>query len=387
MNGSLESVGGAAYIAGLLDDCLPESAEVYADIVIKSAEKRRLLNALEIAKSKVMEGVSVEQIMAEIGMVMSSSQRATIEPLGHTYEQIVNAKPVSFAIDGFLQEFGVTLIGGLSGHGKTFIMLAIAKALLEGGKLFHHFNVNVPASKVIYLIPECSLEPFSHRLKISGLTSHVKPGRLIVRTLSMKPIELDDSRLLREAPGADIFLDTVTRFKSGDENDAAENNQFADAIFKLQRAGARTVIGAHHSPKSFVRETVMTLENILRGSGDIGAMIATCWGVRQIDPERNRIFVANVKPRDFQPCKPFIIQGRPSLNESGCFDLAEPPGFAGELADHVSKDKEKGGRPAIETDKVAAAFRLKSEGKSIRDIASELRVGKSSVDRWLREAE
>jgi hypothetical protein len=31
----------------------------------------------------------------------------------------------------------------------------------------------------------------------------------------MKPINLNDALLLREVPEADVFLDTVTRFKSG----------------------------------------------------------------------------------------------------------------------------------------------------------------------------
>jgi hypothetical protein len=31
------------------------------------------------------------------------------------------------------------MIGGLAGHGKTWVMLAMVRALLEGGKLFHYF--------------------------------------------------------------------------------------------------------------------------------------------------------------------------------------------------------------------------------------------------------
>ena len=55
-----------------------------------------------------------------------------------------NAPPLRFAIEGFLQEAGVTLIGGLSGHGKTLIMLGMVKALLEGSPLFDHEPFAVP---------------------------------------------------------------------------------------------------------------------------------------------------------------------------------------------------------------------------------------------------
>jgi hypothetical protein len=37
----------------------------------------------------------------------------------HTYEDFKKAGPISFSIDGFLQNDGATMIGGLSGHGKT----------------------------------------------------------------------------------------------------------------------------------------------------------------------------------------------------------------------------------------------------------------------------
>ena len=77
----------------------------------------------------------------------------------------------------------------------------------------------------------------------------------------------------------------------------------------------------------------MALENILRGSGDIGAMLCTCWGLSQLDPVTNRVFVQNCKARDFAACEPFIIQGRPSIDETGYFELTDPPGFAGNYAD------------------------------------------------------
>jgi hypothetical protein len=91
------------------------------------------------------------------------------------------------------------------------------------------------------------------------------------------------------------------RFISGDENASAEQKSFAQNLFALLRAGARSVTGLHHAPKSFEKESYITLENVLRGSGDIGAMLSTCWGLRQIDKDKNRIYVANCKPRDFDP--------------------------------------------------------------------------------------
>jgi hypothetical protein len=311
-------------------------------------------------------------------------QRENWRSLFHSYEEFVSVPPVSFAIEGFLQEEGITLIGGLAGHGKTLCMLAMARALLEGGKLFHHFRVNKPAERVIYLIPEAGLSPFAARLKTFHLEDYVRDERLLFSTLSAKcSFSLTDPRLLEAAKGADVFLDTAIRFMEGDENSASEQRAFAESLFNLQRAGARTITGAHHSPKSFGRETSMTLENVLRGSGDIGAMLCTAWGLSQVDSAATRIYVQNVKARDFLPCAPFIVQGRPSINETGFFDLTHPPGFAGSLGDN----KAQAGRPEMtgKEEKRAIAVRMKSQGRGYRDIAKELGVSTGTVSALLRE--
>jgi hypothetical protein len=259
----------------------------------------------------------------------------------------------------------------------------MVRALLEGGKLFHHFDVTTKAERVIYLIPEAGIGPFASRLKTFRLQEHIQAGRLFCRTLSAQgQLALTDPRLLDAVNGADVFLDTAIRFMDGAE-DAENSRIFADTLFGLQRAGARTICGAHHSPKSFGRDSFMTLENVLRGSGDIGAMLAACWGLSQVDATSNRIFVQNVKARDFSACEPFIIQGRPSIDHTGYFELTNPPGFAGNLGDH----KGASGRPEItnKQEKILKARQLKEEGKSYRQIASELDVSVGTVSGWLSQ--
>lgn len=232
------------------------------------------------------------------------------------------------------------------------------------------------------MIPECGIGPFASRLKIFNLLEHVRDERLFVRTLSAKgQLSLTDPRLLQAAKGADVFLDTAIRFMSGDESSAGDQREFAESLFSLQAAGARTIVGAHHAPKSFGKDSLMTLENILRGSGDIGAMTVCVWGLYQIDPASTRIYVQNVKARDFLPCEPFIIQGRPSIDQTGYFELTSPPGFAGTLSDN----KPQGGRPQNpDTEgKISQAQQMHAQGRSYREIADSLGVPKSTVGFWL----
>ena len=82
-------------------------------------------------------------------------------------------------------------------------MLAMARAMLDGEKLFCYFEVRERAEKVIYLIPEAGLGPFAARLKTFRLEEHVRAGRLLCRTLSLPgALLLTDPRLLAVVKGA-----------------------------------------------------------------------------------------------------------------------------------------------------------------------------------------
>jgi hypothetical protein len=257
--------------------------------------------------------------------------------LFHSPEECRNAPDIQFAIDGFLQCEGMTFIGGLSGHSKTWVMLSIAKALLlgEGTKLWSTFAVRETANRVLYLIPEVGLSSFMFRAKRMRLMPYIDELRLLLRTLSKGPApELNDPLMLAAAKGNHVVLDTAARFASGEENSAGDNARgLAADIFKLITAGARSVICAHHSPKTFEKSNVMTLEGILRGTGDIGAMATTVWGVKQLDEPQNIVYMECVKARDFTHCEPFQIRGRPCVDDGGDFILYRAPGESGSLSE------------------------------------------------------
>ena len=381
--GKLQFVGDYAYLATLISEgTTVVDVAGHAHYIKEASTARQWQHQLQLLGNANSTQRRIERLSG-LQNLCKPKQRDDWRTLFHSYDDVINAPPARFATDGFLQEEGITLIGGLAGHGKTLCMLAMVRALLEGGKLFHHFEVTERAERVIYLIPEAGLGPFSARLRTFHLQEHVQAGRLFCRTLSAQgQLSLTDPRLLEAVKGADVFLDTAIRFMDGAE-DAESSKIFADTLFGLQRAGARTICGAHHSPKSFGKDSFMTLENVLRGSGDIGAMLATCWGLSQIDAVSNRIFVQNVKARDFSACEPFIIQGRPSIDETGYFELTEPPGFAGTLEDH----KQGRGRPEVanKQSKIAEAVRMKEQGASYRQIARQLGVSVGTVSGWLSQ--
>ena len=307
---------------------IPKLAELLGERTVSS-----ICKWLGIEKEK--STASVDQV-AETGIF-------------HSYEEFENAPPIRFAIDVILQIGCATMIAGLSGQGKTLTMLSVVKALLnthKHKKLWDQFKVLEPASRVLYLIPESGITPFKERLKRFHIYHYLKDGRLLVHTLSKGPTpDLSGPEIRTAAQDAYVFLDPTIRFEKGNENEAADNQRgLANDIFVLLRAGARAVIAAHHAPKSFAKETVMTLENMLRGTGDIGAMVATAWGIKQLDAQKNIIHIECLKARDFEPCGPFQIIGRPYINEKGDFLMHKKPGECGSLREE-QRSFNKGGAP------------------------------------------
>jgi hypothetical protein len=219
----------------------------------------------------------------------------------HTQAEARHAPPVSFLIKGFLQCEGVTAIAGPVRERKSLIALNMAHALLTGKKLFDHFEVVKKPKRVIYLCPEMALGPFTARVKSMGLIPYVG-STFLYRTLSADgTFGLDNDTFKMAVPDSVVFLDTAIRFLEGDENSSKDVRAFADTIFSLLKLGAEAVVILHHSPKATGDK--MTLENAMRGSGDMGAFLSCCWGTRlqnPSDPYKSASYLENLKQRDFE---------------------------------------------------------------------------------------
>jgi len=285
--------------------------------------------------------------------------------LFHTKEETINAPPLTFLIDNFLQTEGVTAIAAPVRERKTLISLNMAKALLTGEPLFGHFKVTQKPERVLYLVPEMALGPFSDRLKRLGLLDYVG-NTLFYRTMTAEGrLRLTDANLAPALPGSVVFLDTAVRFMDGDEKDSSDVRIFAEQVFSLLRAGALAVVLLHHSLKAASKADTFELEDALRGSGDIGAFLSACWGTRLQDPAhpyQSRSYIDNLKQRDFE-CTPFEV----TCNEDGvltyCNDVATPT-----LA---SRTQYKGNRDG--KDEQAAAIVAAHPDLSVRALAAVLK--------------
>jgi hypothetical protein len=150
------------------------------------------------------------------------------------------------------------------------------------------FSVEKPR-QVIYLIPESRDRAFRKRCEAFRIPDD--PTKFICRTTSMgATLPLNDPYLMQAVreTNAVVFLDTAARFmKTNDENSAAQNQALVNDVFSLLQAGAICVVLVHHATKASANEA-MTLENMLRGTGDFAAMCDQAYGIR-----KNRTLYAN----------------------------------------------------------------------------------------------
>src|ERR1700752_233680 len=235
-------------------------------------------------------------------------------------------------IDQILSE-GVTGIGSHSGIGKTWVGLSIAHALISGQKLFGRFPV-LKKAPVLYLVPEMGGSAFRQRMAKMRISMD---GNFFCQTVKDGAIDLADPFLVEAVRDMRpvVILDTAIRFLKGDEQSSAEIAQgFGARMFNLINHGAQPIIFMQHRSKGSKREA-LSLENALRGTTDFGAMADCVWAIEHAKPPENykgdpdaylkesqlrtRLYLECVKPRDMEPADPFVIQGRPFIDDAGDF--------------------------------------------------------------------
>ena len=219
---------------------------------------------------------------------------------------------VRMLVEGFLPE-GISMLGGLSGIGKTWFGLSLAKALTTATPFLGRFEVKAKVP-VLYLIPESSGAAFRQRAEKFHITND--PNLFLCRTVSQGgTLLMDDPAVLAAVAALKpvVILDTAIRFnKSDDENSSTGNKALVDDSIALRAAGARGIFGMHHATKASAEQGI-TLQNGLRGTGDLGAMCDCVYALKRNEvlyDDGNgplQISVICLKPRDFEPPLPFTI--------------------------------------------------------------------------------
>jgi hypothetical protein len=398
---------GIAYLSEIAA-CGPHANNIehYAEIVRKKAFERKIITTIaELAARAESLREHPESVLADALAQLSAinsdaGSGSDWRNKFHLQSELSN-EPTVPLIEGFLPETGITTLASLSGTGKTFLGISATKALTTGEPFLGQFPVN-GLHNVFYLVPEMAEKTFNRRLNKFSIPN----DRLRVQTMSDPLCSLADPDLFRALKEMKpiLILDTAIRFsKSKNEDSASETGAFANQLFDLLRGGAKHIIALHHTPKSADALDRMTLESMLRGSGDFGAFSECVWGLRHArnpnsktrdlayDDESEkltRLDVQNLMPRDLEPvADPFVIQGRPYINEQGDFvvfrtDLEGGANESSRIAQALSADPRLSKRQ-LEVQTLIGRNRIEAVAATVGWFYEEASPGKRG--KWVKK--
>ena len=296
----------------------------------------------------------------------------------HSFDEMSNAPEPSFIVEGILQKDVITAIAGLVGQRKTIIAANMVHASLTGDALFDHFKVVNRPARVLYLCPEMGLFAFAKRIRNLGLMEYVGKT-LFCRTMNSEgKLRLTDL-IPEELQGALVVVDTAVRFVQGDENSSEDMKVFAEDCFRLMKEGAASVVVLFHSPKGMADASELTLENAMRGSGDLGAFVSCCWATRMQDPElewKSTSYLKCVKQRDFE-ADPFTVKS----DNLGRLHIVDAPGSNVKLSTKKPGTKaDKDGKDGARVDFLRKNPQLSNTEAAA--ILKKLKMGRSPE--WVR---
>jgi replicative DNA helicase len=169
----LESVGGTEYVAGLLDEGIPYSADIrhHVSVVREVARLRRVQAACEAAGARALEGGERSAVViGDLTDVLLQIQADTDDPTADCVTRFSDAVFNEWRSEiGREQPIGLTtglksldrlttgvrcgeywILGGRTGDGKSSLALQMVAANCAGGRTVHLFSLEMTKADVLH---------------------------------------------------------------------------------------------------------------------------------------------------------------------------------------------------------------------------------------------
>lgn len=235
-----------------------------------------------------------------------------------SFKDLINAdiKPVTYIIDNLLAEEGITVIGGDSGVGKSWLSIYLALKVSNGYSLFNEFKTS--KSKILYLDEENGKRAMFSRIKLLlpfFEMKNEKPDFDNIIYSNRENLKLDTGRNNKDKSGFLKFkhliekykprvciIDSFVRFFLGDENNSSDVSKVYDTLKWAMKEHNTSFVLLHHTTKNNSNGYV---KHSLRGSGDISAQADNVLMCSKL-PKSDFIKIEQVKNRhDKELDKPF----------------------------------------------------------------------------------
>jgi 5S rRNA maturation endonuclease (ribonuclease M5) len=267
---------------------------------------------------------------------------------------------------------GLAMLYAKTGVGKTFVGLMIAYAVSTGGRVFT-WTAPKPR-KVLYIDGEMPANLLQDRLKaiVKGMGSKIdNPPPFRIITPDLQPNGIPDlitleGQMMVEAILEDtefLILDNLScLLQNLKENDIDTWRPFQFWLLNLRRRGL-TVLFLHHAGRSGNQRGTTGREDVL------DAIISLKHPPSYKHEEGAKFIVRNEKPRGLvgKDVEPFSVQ----------ITIDQERGLSWEI---------QGIKENYFDETYDKVVELRFEGKSIRDIAEELKIGRSKVHTLIKKA-
>lgn len=368
-NGELEAAGGVDYLSQLADG-LPRVTHVrhYAQIVREKSELRELAYTGQIITQSALEsGANAESISARLRELLQSqhtnSHRLQVVSAAELVAREI--KPREMILSPILPTQGLAMIYSKRGVGKTWLGLGIAYAVATGSAFL---GWEAPKTRrVLFVDGELPATTLQSRLKEIISTSEQRNEQLPTDTLrlvtpdfqngAMPDIARSSGQLLIEGlldSTELLILDNLSALcRSGKENEGESWLPVQEWALRLRQQGI-SVLFVHHAGKGGAQRGTSRREDVL----DLVIALRHPSEYSPTDGLRCEIHFEKCRSLLGEQAKPFEV--RLQNNADG----------------HLTWTTR-----AVEDVIGSRAAELFGDGLSVRDVAEELGISKSSAHR------
>lgn len=230
-----------------------------------------------------------------------------------------NIQETKFIIQHLLAEQGVTIVGGDSGVGKSWLALYAALCLSSGSVMFGSFKTE--QTPVLYIDEENNprtIKTRLHLLKDFFDNKSIRHNYKDITFSTQNDIKLDKGinrgeqtgllkfkHLINTYQPKVCFIDSLVRFFMGDENSSNDIKQIYDTLKWAMREYGTSFFILHHTTKA--PNGGSYFKHNLRGSGDISAQCDIVLMMQKLTQTSPFIKITQEKNRHEEPITPFNI--------------------------------------------------------------------------------